>query len=230
MAEPAWLVSVHDVMPETLDRVRQIVASLDANGKRPLTLLVVPGADWSAADLGWLRERQARGDRLAGHGWVHRAGPPRGLYDRLHRRFFSRGVAEHLPLDSAAIEALIGRCYDWFGDQGLEPPQLYVPPAWAMGRISRKRLQALPFSHYEMLSGIYDAGNDRFERVPLVGFEADTRFRVASLRIANAVNRALARFAGRLRVSIHPHDHELLLRKDLESYIGASRECLAYGA
>lgn len=228
MAEPSWLVSVHDLMPGTIAAVKNVVQRLDTHEVTPLTLLVVPGVPWSDADIEWLRERQDRGDRLAGHGWSHRAQAPRGIYDRLHRRFFSRGVAEHLPLSAGDIARLIERCHEWFVSRDLVAPDLYVPPAWAMGRISRRRLRDLPFRRYETLSGVYDATDDRFERVPLIGFEADTPFRALSLRLSNGLNRAAAGWHGRLRVAIHPHDLELRLRDDLARLVAHPAACVPY--
>ena len=66
MTDPVWLVSVHDVMPDTMAMVRNVVRRLDRHQVAPLTLLVVPGGSWATSDIEWLRSRQARGDRLAG--------------------------------------------------------------------------------------------------------------------------------------------------------------------
>lgn len=228
MAEPLRLVSVHDLIPAKMDAVREVTALLDGHGVKPITFLVCPGFDWSDAELNWLRERQRRGDRLAGHGWRHEAGPPRGLYDRLHRKVFSRGVAEHLALDADGIAALIMRNYEWFGAHELASPELYVPPAWAMGSIARKRLRALPFRLYETLSGIYDAREDSFHRIPLLGFEADTVFRAVAVRASNRLNRLLARGTQRLRVSIHPTDLQLKLARDLERTIARRARYAGY--
>lgn len=229
MAEPLRLVSVHDLMPDTMPAVREIVATLDEAGVRPLTLLVVPGHDWSDEQIDWLRTRQARGDTLAGHGWVHHAGEVRDLYDRLHRRFFSRGVAEHLALEPEGIYDLMARCHQWFLDAGLHAPEVYVPPAWAMGAVDHARLRdRLPFRLYETLTGFYDAGGDRFVRVPLVGYEADTRARALGLRLANGFNRMLARVTGNLRIAIHPQDLNLLLAADLRCMIERPAPCGAY--
>ncbi|MDH3588468.1 MAG: polysaccharide deacetylase family protein [Gammaproteobacteria bacterium] len=228
MAEPIWLVSVHDVMPETIGVVRELVQQLDDNDIGPLTLLVVPGGSWAASEIDWLRSRQQQGDSLAGHGWVHHAAAPRGIYDRLHRRFFSRGVAEHLPLNTPEISALILRCHNWFDSNNLMPAELYVPPAWAMGDISRDRLRELPFHQYETLAGVYDSRTDRFQRIPLVGFEADTRFRALFLRLSNALNRAAARVSGQLRVAIHPRDLQLNLRADLDKAMTGVPVCSVY--
>lgn len=229
MAEPLRLVSVHDLIPEKMAAVRATVEVLDEHAVAPLTLLVCPGFDWPAAELQWLQQRQRRGDRLAGHGWRHAAGPARGLYDRLHRAVFSRGVAEHLALDSDGIAQMIADNFAWFGAHGFAAPELYVPPAWAMGAIKRERLRRLPFRLYETLGGVYDSRANTFDHIPLLGFEADTAFRAATVRASNRVNRLLALRNGRLRVSIHPTDLRLHLAQELRATLAEPARYSHYG-
>ncbi len=108
------LISVHDVMPETLPEVREIVARLERRGRGPATLLVVPGRDWSPAEIDELRRWRDRGHELAGHGWEHRTPHVRGLWHRLHSLTASRQAAEHLSFDPPGILDLIRRCRAWF--------------------------------------------------------------------------------------------------------------------
>ena len=210
------LISVHDLMPATMPAVRRILTLLEQAGREPVTLLVVPGSGWARHDIRELKALQRSGYRLAGHGWLHRVQCFGGLYHRLHGLLLSRRVAEHLTLDADGIVALIDRCYAWFGDQGLDVPILYVPPAWAMGSITTERLaSACPFSLYETFNGVFDARNRRRQRVPMLGYEADQTFRVPVLRAWNALNRRLGRRVRLLRIGIHPNDGELGLREDL---------------
>ncbi len=220
--QPDYLVSVHDVMPETLTPVRRVIDALERAGLGPATLLVVPGRDWRDADIGALRAFVSAGHDLAGHGWKHEIDRVRGLRHWLHAVTISRNVAEHLQYDARDIAALIQRCRAWFEDHSLPAPSLYVPPAWAMGSISKSDLDGLGFRWFETLAGIYDAERREMHRLPLLGFEADTRFRALSLRAFNAANRALARYRGTVRLGIHPHDFDLELARDLE-------RCLAEG-
>lgn len=220
--QAGMLVSVHDVMPQTLDRVAGILARLEAAGTGGVSLLVVPGAGWTAHTLDRLHGMLARGHTLAGHGWYHRCPSIRGLKHRLHSALISRDVAEHLALDAAGIEALIRRCGEWFPRHGLPQPHTYVPPAWAMGGIPRSRLYGLGFRYFETLTGVFDAGAGRFRRLPLAGFEADTRLRALTLRAVNRVCASLASPDRPLRIAIHPRDPELLLARDLELHIAAA--------
>jgi hypothetical protein len=97
-------------------------------------------------------------------------------------------------------------------DAGLKAPTLYVPPAWALGSINRVQLRSLPFDQVELLTGIYDCRADRFFRLPLVGYEADTRWRQIALRLVNTANQVAAvASCTPLRIAIHPFDLEYSL-------------------
>lgn len=211
------LVSIHDVMPSTMDHVRRILSVLKEHDIAHVALLVVPGLSWETSDLAQLHRWQDEGFQLAGHGWVHECDSIRGLYHRLHSALLSRNVAEHLSLTPAGRVDLIQRCHAWFGSQNLRPPTLYVPPAWALGRLPRGCRAELPFRYCETLGGLWDWVDLRFQSMPVVGFEADTLFRKASLRLLNFTNRCTAHWLNRpLRISIHPYDLDLLLSRDIK--------------
>ncbi|MFW6286981.1 MAG: DUF2334 domain-containing protein, partial [Candidatus Sumerlaeota bacterium] len=201
------LISIHDVMPRTLDNCLEIARPLEKRGIAPLIFLVSPGLEWSTSQLSELRCLEEKGHILAGHGWTHHVERIVGWRHRLHSRFISRDVAEHLALDADGIAEMIERNWEWFDRQGFAPPPLYVPPAWAMGRISQRRLDQLPFRWYENLAGLYDAGEKKMHRLPVVGFEADNRRRVAVLTVTNSLNMLSARILKKpLRIAIHPRD------------------------
>ncbi|MFP4278663.1 MAG: polysaccharide deacetylase family protein [Halochromatium sp.] len=227
---PQALISVHDLMPETLPMVQRTLKRLERHRRAPVTLLVVPGRDWDRPALATLRSLERAGYPLAGHGWQHRAERFGSLYHRLHGLFLSRRVAEHLALDEAGIIALIQRCHAWFGDHGLEPPALYVPPAWAMGAIARARLrEACPFPLYERFDGVIDAAAERVRPLPLLGYEADQALRAPILRGWNRWNWRRAQRQGLpIRIGIHPRDIELALAADLERDLARPIEPIAY--
>jgi predicted deacetylase len=222
------LISIHDVMPETRQQVQALLDQvLWSVPPHAVLLLVVPGRGWSEEDLAWLASLQRQGHPLAGHGWFHRCPPPRSVYHRLHSALLSRNVAEHLALDADAIARLMRDNYQWFEQQGLVPPELYVPPAWASGPIIRSTLSTLPFHYYETITGIYNAETGQFRRLPLIGFEADTTGRALMLRLFNSVQLWLARWLRRpVRIAIHPYDEELHLARDLKAAVAAVRHPL----
>jgi predicted deacetylase len=217
-------------MPTTLDAVDSILAELEAGGIAPVTLLVVPGADWHPAGVDRLRQFQARGHELAGHGWRHQVERISGLVHRLHAALISRNVAEHLALDAAGIEDLLARCHAWFIAHDLGAPTLYCPPAWALGNIDRARLARLPFSRYELFAGVLCARTGRRRSIPLLGYEADTRARAPMIRLWNRLNRRLAERAGWIRIGIHPHDLGLRLATDLRRDLRTYRHHASYAA
>ena len=182
----------------------------------PLCILIIPSGEWAPDQLATLRQWQHDGHTLAGHGWSHRSPAPRTIYHRLHSALFSRDAAEHLGRTPAELREVIELGARWFAAAGLAPPALYVPPAWALGDLPLRSFGETTYRWVETLTGIYAVGAHRFIRLPLVGFEADTRFRALALRATNGLNRLLAGVTGRpLRVAVHPHDFELLLAGDL---------------
>ncbi len=227
---PAALVSIHDVMPETLADVRALLARLERRRIAPVMLLVVPGRDWSDAAIRELRAWQDDGHQLAGHGWHHHVTRLRGLRQRLHGALLSRHCAEHLPLAAADIRRLMRRNHAWFAEHDLRPPLLYVPPAWALGALPPRELAGLPFPLVETLGGVHDVRRGRFHRLPVIGFEADTRLRAFALRLANGAARMLVRQTGLLRVAIHPADARLHLARDLDGWLHSAVRITSYAA
>lgn len=209
-------LSIHDVAPHTLGKVGQMLARLQDWKTGPAMLLLIPGLNWTEEELATVRGWQSQGHVLAGHGWLHRISSYGGWYHRLHSWTLSRDVAEHLSLSEEGIVELITRCASWFTEHGFEVPEHYVPPAWAMGRVSKNRLQALPFQTYEFFGGVYHAEQRHFYRCPLVGFEADTRLRALTCRWFNRLNLHKKSGEGPLRISLHPFDLDLFLKRDLE--------------
>jgi len=209
------LISIHDVMPSTLDAVETLIGELAARDLVPTTLLVVPGLAWDDAGRARLRAWQAAGHELAAHGWSHRAPAARGWKHRLHAALISRQCGEHLSRSRADLVDLLCRSHDWFAANGLQSPRLYVPPAWALGELRPADLAATRFDLVESTAGVRHVPTGRFRWLPCIGFEADRRWRAHALRALNGLARATARAAGPLRIAIHPHDLELYLATDL---------------
>ncbi len=201
--------------------VRDIVQWLERFGATSLTLLVIPGAGWDERSLDSLRSMVAvEGREVAGHGWSHTAPEPSTFGHRLHAALLSRDQAEHLSRPGEEVASIIERCHEWFGDAELPVPQLYVPPAWALGRLDWARLSALPFRWYELLRGYVRAADGSFWKVPLLGFEADNRARQIALAASNRLNDVAARLMRRpVRIAIHPSDLRLHLANALEAVL-----------
>lgn len=216
MSRIEGLLSIHDVAPAVLDRIERIVDTVLDRGAPPPLLLVVPGVGWSADALARLRALVETGCPIAGHGWEHRAPPPSTVYHRLHALVLSRDQAEHLSRTTEDLVDRMTRCHAWFGEVGLPEPALYVPPAWAVGALDDETLRRLPFAYVEYLGGFIDTLTGARHRTPVIGFEADTEGRRVGLKVWNELQIRLASVLDiPLRISIHPHDLELLLREEL---------------
>ena len=226
---PAALVSIHDVAPAVLDKVDAIITSLLACALTPFTLLVVPGKPWSAAAIERLRQWQRHGAELAGHGWSHRAGRPRSCRHALHSLVLSRDAGEHYSHPSVAGVARVERCHAWFAGNGLPAPTLYVPPAWTLGTLHPGQLRDTGFDTIELLDGLYQLKTGERCRLPLMGFEADTRIRRRFLQGFNALNGGIAKAVNRpLRIAIHPHDPDLLMGEALARTLDRIGTCRSY--
>ncbi len=220
------LASIHDVMPDTLPRVREIIHFLQSRNIFDVTLLIVPGLAWSDSDIEQLHSWQQGGLELAGHGWRHRIIRKTTAWHTIHGKLMSRDEAEHLSLSTEEIAEIIIDCYQWFGEAGLSSPSLYVPPAWAMGALPRRLLHRLPFTRYETLSGVYDCHTAILKRMPLTGYMADTRFRCGILHILNTINLHL--LPGFTRIAIHPGDLQLPLKGDLSRHLTRFQRFISY--
>ncbi len=210
-------------MPATMQPVRELLELCHEAAIDQTTLLVVPGLDWQPSQLAQLNEWEDAGHVIAAHGWRHQCQTVSSWYHHVHSWCLSRNVAEHLSLDPAEVYALMRRSADWFADQRGTIPSLYVPPAWALGRLLPKDMRQLPFQQIETLTGVIDTGSLNRRKLPLMGFEADNLLRTVSLRVFNAVNQTWSRWRGDiLRIAIHPWDHQLRLRAQLR-HVLASR-------
>ena len=222
------LVSVHDVMPQTLRAVQRCLDECRRQEVETVYLLVVPGPAWDWAQLQQLHRWSAEGHLIAGHGWRHRTQRVTRLYHRLHSALVSRNVAEHLECDEAEILMLMQKCFQWFTRNDLPSPSLYVPPAWALGQVRLSQVHQTGFRHVETLRGIYHVPQQRWKEVPLLGYEADTGSRATALRLWNGVNRGMASIAGLKRIAIHPYDLDYRLSGALRADLCLCRAVTVY--
>ena len=213
-----YYISIHDVAPNNIEKIECIINLLQNQyGINKLCLLVIPGLKWEKKQVKQLVSWQDSGLEIAAHGWNHRAKGGKSLYHMIHGFFISGNCAEHLSKNRETIMDLIKKSYNWFVDNHFSPPTLYVPPAWALGNINTEDLPGLPFRNFECTTGIYF--KEKYQFIPLVGFEATTYYRAFFLRFFNFLNYLLAKFIGVLRITIHPTDFQLYLANDINNYL-----------
>lgn len=229
--KPRALISIHDVMPGTLHDVRATLDLLAAVEIRQVSLLVVPGVTWSEEDLTVLRALDAEGHELVAHGWQHETRPRRPLH-RLHAMLISRNAAEHLSLSADDIARLMCLSQRWFEEHALQIPDTYIPPAWALGGLSRSVMASLPYSTIETLSGVHvkqKNGGYHLQLMPLLGFEADSTLRVRFLSDWNRLQLSLSRrLSSPPRIALHPADHRLPLGDQLRAVLALGWTNMAY--
>ena len=225
-------VSIHDVAPDTLDQTDQLLQLWEqgqaSQGQSFVAeLLVIPGLEWNARQVEKLRRYADQGHQLVGHGWIHQCGNRKNLWHRIHSLCLSRNVAEHLSKPESEIQSMLYRCFDWFLERNLPAPRLYVPPAWAMGRLSHRSMRELPFQFFENLYGYLDSKSMKFRKTPLVGFEADTGFRSFALKGFNYWNLGNAmRRKQPVRISLHPFDLDYRLAQQIHALAETRLDCV----
>ena len=223
------LVSIHDVMPETLRETDELLALCRESDVENVALLVVPGKRWSLGEVQRLRRYADSGVELIAHGWIHQCDSIRTIHHKLHSFFLSRNVAEHLSRTRSEVLALMTRAATWFHDNLGFVPQTYIPPAWAMGGVRPADCQRLPFECVESLSGLHFPRSGRFLMTPLLGFEADTAVRKWAISGFNALNRLRASTTTHpIRIAVHPFDHRLKLAASLKATLSDHFQTIRY--
>jgi hypothetical protein len=211
--------------------VEEIIARLHDFHIHRYSLLVVPGRQWESNQIHHLDKWFSEGAEPVAHGWLHETTPSK-FFHRIHSAFLSRKVAEHLDLDGPGILDLMARSKDWFVQHELPEPETYVPPAWALGRLTPVEIEAIPFRCVEVTRGILFPHASRPRRLlplPLCGFEADTPLRQTFLRVWNHLQyRKAEKKDLPIRISIHPNDFELRCHEQLSELLSLDLEPILF--
>ena len=129
-------ISIHDVTPNNLDDIENIIRDLKNKFHiQKICLLVIPGLNWNKKQIQRLKSWQNDNIVIAAHGWTHRAASNKTFYHRIHSLVMSSNCAEHLSKDRKTVLSIIKNSYEWFKTNKLGNIKLYVPPAWALGTI-----------------------------------------------------------------------------------------------
>lgn len=210
--QKALCVVLHDVAPATWPDYRPFVDAVDAMGRVPLTLLVVPDyhrrgrVDRDRAFCAEIDRRQAAGDEIALHGYYHfdDAPPPRTLRDYIRRRIFTHeGEFSAIALSEARRRVDAGLTL--FGDLGWAVAG-FVPPGWLPTPGLGPILSAAGLCYTSTPQGIADLVGDRWLHAPSLVYSARSGWRRAASSWWN--RRRLAREAAApcLRLGLHPMD------------------------
>lgn len=223
------LISIHDVMPHNLSKIDYCLSQLKRNHIEHCYLLVVPGLMWDECSITKLRYYVAQGHTLVAHGWIHKTLNICTTLHRFHSLLISKDVAEHLCWSKFEAISNMRRSRSWFAENRLPVPDLYVPPAWALGRLGMEDLVQTGFRYVETTTGVFDLCTQKRYLLPLVGYEGFSVFSLIALRVSNACNRGLNNLfrARALRVATHPDDFDLGLSKSLHKILTRVKpECI----
>jgi predicted deacetylase len=208
-ARATLCVVVHDVADATLAGCERVVGAVHEVAPVPLTFLAVPRYHRQTPTRtleSWLGERQAYGDEIALHGFLHwDDGTPRGLADTVRRNLYTRREGEFWALDEAAAGARIDAGRAWFDANGWRLAG-FVAPAWLLGRDAWKALRARPFAYTATLRHLHRLADGRRISSQSLVYSVSAGWRRAmSVAWVQAVA-ARERSNPVLRFELHPRD------------------------
>jgi predicted deacetylase len=211
-AEPAVCVVLHDVAPATWSACASLLRSIDALGRIPVTLLVVPeyhhghAIDASPEFVRAIEARMVGGDEVAMHGCFHWDDVPVSTpLEWLRRRLYTRSEGEFGALGEEAAHARLARGLATFERLGW-PLHGFVPPAWLLSPGARAALSASGFAYTSSRRCLYTLPDWRPHGGPSLVWSVRSRLR---RRVFATLNRRLLRrqeAAPLLRLGLHPVD------------------------
>lgn len=204
------LVSVHDVSQGTMHAAREWADALDARGV-PITLLVVsgpyegPALSPDSEVAAWLREREARGDEAAVHGWSHEMPGGAVGWRRSLARPIARGAAELAAVSEPEGRRVLTRCAVTMASAGLRPTGL-TPPGYLLSPGGRAAARAVGLRYTASHAAVHDALEGRTHRIPAFCHRPGTRLEGAGAALLVTAVGGLARLGRSVRIGLHPAD------------------------
>lgn len=208
---PAVLVTIHDVAPPLMARVRSLWDLCAVRGVLP-GLLVVPEwhGEWpiehDADCVGWVRDRAAEGAEVFLHGERHdEAGATRGWRDSLRALGRTNREGEFLTLDHAAARAKIARGLNRLRTLGLDPIG-FVPPAWLAREDTHRAVREAGLATSEDDGAIYAFRAGRTIASPVVRWSSRGALRAYGSLVQAELRWRLQQRAACVRIALHPAD------------------------
>jgi uncharacterized protein len=209
----SFVVSVHDVAPDTWEASDKIIAALRDAGVRTASLLVVPNyhGQGSATEdptfVSWLRDLEARGYELVIHGYFHQRPrrPEERMTEKFMTRIYTRDEGEFFDLGYEEAFARIVKARDEFKAARLSPLG-FVAPAWLLSAEGERAARDAGMQYTTRVDSVLDllTGERRPSRSLVYSVQSGWR-RIVSLGW-NAVLARSLEMRELARLSIHPPD------------------------
>jgi predicted deacetylase len=209
----SFVVSVHDVAPDTRETSGKIITALKDAGVRTASLLVVPNyhrqgsATGDAAFVSWLRDLEARGYEIVIHGYFHQR--PRRSNERITEKFvtriYTRDEGEFFDLDYEEAFARITKARDEFKAARLSPLG-FVAPAWLLSAEGERAARDAGMQYTTRIDSVLDLLTGEREPTRALVYSVQSGWRrIMSLGWNAALARSLE-MRELARLSIHPPD------------------------
>lgn len=212
------LISLHDITPFHLPRIRKAEALFRELGLGKVTYLFVPEyhgsypSGGSPEFIGWCREPRPFQVEWHLHGYHHlesrEPAVPGGTSDALKRRFLTGGEGEFLALDPAAQGRLLDAGLESFRLCLQADPPGFVAPAWLFNSGLQPLLRERGIRFTEDHRHLYHTHPSARLSSPVITWATRTFLRkYGSLVVCPMLARLFAS-APFLRVAMHPFDFD----------------------
>jgi predicted deacetylase len=207
------VVSIHDVSPLTQEATQSILDELAGLGVHGVSLLVVPNHHCRGHILdhpefcAWLRQREALGDEVAIHGYLHRRDQKAGesFWDKLTTRFYTAGEGEFFDISGADALRVISQARQEFRQVGLDPKG-FIAPAWLLSDGADRALQRLGLQYTTRIGGVFDYHTGVHHASQSLVWSSRSWWRRGMSRIWNPYLFRRLRDCPLLRIGVHPTD------------------------
>jgi predicted deacetylase len=203
------VVSIHDVAPPFVDRVRRMLNKLTDIGVFHRSLLVIPNyhgqwrIDQHPEFCEWLRQQQGQGDEIILHGYEHiGVGTPKTLSDRFKNRWGTVGEGEFLCLDYAEARDRLQRGLDLFKSLGIASDG-FVAPAWLLNDAGLRAMRDLGFQYTNSYMKFLDLATGVSHLAPSLVFGPGALNEDLATNMQRPLSKLLE-YSAIVRVVVHP--------------------------
>lgn len=238
-ADPALIVSIHDVSPATAGRTREILAELEEAGVQRTSLLVVPNhhdahpVTKHPDFLHEMAEREQAGHEIVLHGYFHQRTRRESetLRQKTVTRLYTADEGEFYDIGYGEARKAMRKGKRELQEGGLTP-QGFIAPAWLLGSEAERAAHDEGFEYTTRLTGILDLRQPEWMASQSLVYSVRSSWRVAASKAWNALLARRLQHNPVARLGIHPpdFDHTSVRRQilTLAARLAAKRRVTTY--